>query len=155
MSTRIEDAYVHGDSVQIDRYADDEIAICAHEAEDWSTVNVKPADFIAAVEAECDGIFIPRAELPEVIVDREWIEVDGQTFAATIQQGMNPDGIRAAYLRNLAAFEYLKAHPPVDEEQVEALATSFAEVAESDGGCKDGWNATIIARRLIAAGWSK
>jgi len=118
-------------------------------------VRVSTADFIAAVEAECDGIFIPRAELPEVIVDREWIEVDGQTFAATIQQGMNPDGIRAAYLRNLAAFEYLKAHPPVDEEQVEALATSFAEVAESDGGCKDGWNATIIARRLIAAGWSK
>ena len=119
---------------------------------DIRTATMLRADLIAAVEAECDGIFIERASLlpvdPEVfgkggIVGNDYIVAESAAEAHKW----------ALHYLSLAA--YYDAHPPVDEAQVEALATSFAEVAESDGGCKDGWNATIIARALVAQGWSK
>ena len=118
--------------------------------------DVYRADFLAAVESECGVTVIENATLPEVKRLSKEITV-GETYRVTGQEFATFSATRAKEvgLRLLALARHLNAHPPVDEAQVEALATSFAEVAESDGGCKDGWDATIIARRLVAAGWTK
>jgi len=91
------------------------------------SANVTRADFIAAVEAECDGIFIPRASLPGLrfvapghyqIDSGDGWHLDPDIDAETAYQGA---------LEHLALAEYLKAHPPVDEAIVKTLADLVGE----------------------------
>jgi len=104
------------------------------------------ADFLAAVEAECDGIFIPRALLSEVTVDRHGLHVDGLTVDSVTTYA----DARRDMLAHAALAEHIKAHPPIDEAQVEALADAIRE-EEKKGPAFT----TDLARALVAAGWSK
>ena len=115
------------------------------------------ADFLAAVEAECDVTVIENAGLPEVVVDREWIEVAGQTFATDAYARENA---RLNLQRYAAAVRWMDANPPVDEAQVEALAKDLFDARWPGAD----WNTRAnpqqddyrtMARTLLAAGWTK
>lgn len=82
---------------------------------------VRRADFLAAVAAECDVIVIDRATLPEVIVDGDMRQLVHAGYVER-HNTASPVEEREAALMHLALAEYLDAHPPVDEAQVEALA---------------------------------
>ena len=114
--------------------------------EDMHVVAMLRSDFIAAVEAECDGIFIERASLlpvdPEVfgkggIVGNDYIVAESAAEAHKW----------ALHYLSLAA--YYDAHPPIDEAQVEALTTDISTKDDAHLSVRD------LARALVAAGWSK
>ena len=115
---------------------------------------VRIPDFLAAVEAECDVIIVRRADLPEVKPGgQDYYYADGNLHE--IEPGDAAEQIRATALGWLAIAEYLKAHPPVDEAQVEALTSAIdkarikAQRADIDAQVGD------IARTLVADGWAK
>lgn len=113
---------------------------------DWGT-NVTRADFLAAVAAECDAIVIPREELPRV-KDRGQGTYEFDTGASLgTWEGKSAEQARLEARELLALAEYLDAHPPVDEAQVEALAAEIVQ-AQSPGYP----DATDLARRLLATG---
>lgn len=101
-------------------------------------------EFIAAVETELNGIFISRDDLPEVVKEESgWnLFVDGQLYSSSFQAH------RELAFRHLAAVEYLKKNPPVDQKQVEALAQILAD--------KENWPVhdrhKDVARTILASG---
>lgn len=107
------------------------------------------ADFLAAVAKECAVIVVDRAEWPEVTGDCvngykvRRLRVSGQAYR-------NGDDARENARNILALAEYLDAHPPVDEAQVEALTADICAI-EANGQ----QFASTIARRLVEQGWSK
>ena len=121
-------------------------------------VIVNRADFIAAVETECDGIFIPRAELPEVkeevpgfgphyvLVKEGPIHESSFTYAYPNAPASSASWHRRTAEAHLALAEYLDAHPPVDPAEVEALAHLICEHEQETTP------AIEVARRLLATG---
>ena len=94
--------------------------------------------------ARADVLVIPRTDLPEVAQARdgthrigtEWFSVDESATAWTLAR------------QYLAIAEYLDAHPPIDQAQVNTLATLLRDT----GARPSGADAIPIARRLIATG---
>lgn len=102
---------------------------------DWTEVQVAPLD----------AIVIRREELPEVSTDSS-----GDVWAMGICYDSS-NAARTDARRLLAVAEYLDANPPVDPEQVEALAKDLSRVVEF--GTTTPY--ADAAERPIRAGWSK
>ena len=146
MSTRIQDS--DGDVLDMSSMSNGKVYL-------WSTRSgCEPtrADFLAAVAAECDVIVIDRAELPERVspsMDGKHLWADAWSVPAT----NTPDIPRRAARAYLALAEYLDAHPPVDEAQVEALAAVMREALNTpEDGTFRPYVAEDAARRLLATG---
>lgn len=90
-----------------------------------------------------DAIIIPRADLPEVCIGHEAVDfVYGEKgHTEPIPEGMSADELIALGLE-------LKATPPVDEAQVDALAQHLY-AATNDPNDID---VPDVARRLVTAG---
>lgn len=112
---------------------------------------VKVGALLDAVRTELNVFVIDRADLP--VMDAE-----KATARLTTDGGRPPtdpwslDDARTFALQFLAAVEYLEAHPPVDEQQVEALAELLrtADVASTAAGHVS--TSRPIARALLATG---
>lgn len=118
-----------------------DFTIAAPERDDVF-ISVETSDLLAAVRTELGVLIIDKADLPEVEDG-----APGRIIAGVIElsRTSDPAALRAEALRYLAAAEYLEAHPPVDEQQVEALADLL--VAHSaKTSCID------MARALVATG---
>ena len=96
--------------------------------------------------AELGVLTIDKADLPEVeqsgVLDVQF-KIDGVEF----QDTTDPKIHREAALRHLALAEYLEAHPPVDEQQVEALAMILWTSAQTASGPGDDWDEATDADR--------
>lgn len=106
-------------------------------------INVDREALLDAVRSELGVLIIDKADLPEVTITGGGnLTVDGEIYVAH-----DADFHRQAARASLALAEYLEAHPPVDEQQVEALAglieTQKVGVTET---AKD------VARRLLSTG---
>lgn len=160
MSTEIKDTRCETDWLRIFpvRSGDEpEVSVTARDSDPGATAEtiVSRADFLAAVATECDVIVIDRATLPEV--------TEKHVRGGTVLVLTNGDGtewsvgstpahmaarVDEAY-RNLALVEYAKAHPLVDEAQVETLAEVMRAVQNLNSipeVTRD------FARRLLATG---
>lgn len=108
------------------------------------------ADFIAAVETELNGIFIPRDELTEVTVKGGYLWASPATGIAEQRTlDVNTGNLRKRAYALLAIAEYADANPPVDQKQVDALTRLLDEasaVVEWSTKTAD------IARALAATG---
>lgn len=102
-----------------------------------------------------DAIVIERSDLPPVAAGRK---VVSGPFDRSIHD--SAESVRRQARHLLAIAEYLDAHPPVDEAQVEALAEDMimagasAPVSEGDS---EAFSRAMddIARRLVEQGWAK
>lgn len=118
-----------------DLYADgDTVPLCAEGSGTTVTADMIKADFIAAVETELNGIFIPRNELPEVIsgkYDSELAVLDsnGEKSSVMAVKSDTPESLREIGLAFLAMASYREKNPPfaVDQKQVDALAQILAD----------------------------
>lgn len=99
-----------------------------------------------------DAIVIERSDLPEV---EEYPVGDFYVSGFVFPRNKDVSALRDEVLVRLALIEYLTAHPPVDEEQIEAAMPYIEDLIESAGGCRDGWDVRAIARRLVEQGWTK
>ena len=126
-------------------------------------VTVNRADFLAAVEKECDVIIVRRAEWPEVdagAVRFPTIDARGPgDHIRAVHEWDTATSVRSEATALLALAEYLDAHPPkppVDEAQVEALATvirtELLHGAAKDDGTQRVVKAEQVARALVLAG---
>ena len=166
MSTTIKDVshYGYGDTLTVWAYEPDrgEVEIQVLDHSKRGSAVVSRADFLAAVEAElgvrivpADAIVIDRADLPKLLVDTSHRVTTGSTMTQSAEKAW-------WFVREYAALaEYLDAHPPVDEEQVKALAGLLWEYAQNPSGPGDSFNETNEgernrfcnrARRLLATG---
>lgn len=107
------------------------------------SIHVDRSDFLDAVRSELGVLIIDKADLPEVEERSHYL------FAGTteVMGDLSPALLREKGLSYLALAEHVEAHPPVDEQQVEALVTLLGEhdVYRSQ-------DASIIARTLIRTG---
>lgn len=121
----------------------------AGEDGNWRGLATPTDDLMAAVAAECDVIVIPRTDLPEVKRasrgDRSFSV--GDPNGATTHSAATAEYARERGMGYLAIAEYLDAHPPVDEAQVERIAglINGVEIDNHD-------EARRFARRLYANG---
>ncbi|GIG27145.1 hypothetical protein [Cellulomonas denverensis] len=100
-----------------------------------------------------DAIVIERSEIPQVDWDEEheWFSSLGGKFIRGYFETQN-DPASVAHrmaLEYLAIAEYYRAHPPVDEAQVEALAAEIRAVHPYSTPSDE------IASYLIRNGWKK
>lgn len=146
MSTRIDNPELDC-GVELDNDFYDEVRLRVRDGLGVFVAILSAPDFIAAVEKECSGTFIPDSELPEVEDNGAAVTVAGEVF---YPNGVNfPASVARArkyLLTDLALLKHLEARPPVDDAQVEKIAAIFDGV-EADNG----WH-TTLARRLVAAG---
>ena len=137
MSTRIQDS--DGDVLDMSSMSNGKVYLLSTR----SGCEPTRADFLAAVAAECDVIVIDRA---------------GETYTSAEATGPNSPNGRSSWHRaraesHLALAEYLDAHPPVDEAQVEALAAVMREALNTpEDGTFRPYVAEDAARRLLATG---
>jgi hypothetical protein len=123
-------------------------------------VNASSFEWIAAAQRDeakhkvvpADAIVIERGEPMAPWISEE--HAQGFVASATGYVSTKPNftadllaHARAHAVLLIEAVEYLDAHPPVDEEQVEALTDALS----SDMGMR----AEDIARRLVEQGWTK
>ena len=97
---------------------------------DRSSANARAEGLASEIEREF--IVIPRADLPEVKeIDQGYpiAIVPGWAPIAPINQ--NADECRKRALAHLALAEYLDAHPPIPEQDVEVLADVIEHAAGS------------------------
>lgn len=102
-----------------------------------------------------DAIVIERDELDAAphVSDSGYLSVLGAMFNVK-----KLDALQSArdYLIGAAtAVAYVEAHPPVDEAQVEALATDLTRAAGADVNPVQVALRLDIARELIRGGWSQ
>lgn len=112
-----------------------------------SEVTVDRAEFLAAVATELDVIVIDKTTLPETHVGDGKVDFiyGEQGHVEPIPQGIDADELIALGLA-------LKAHPPIDEAQVDALARGIQSEAAVTGVVILDDTSRNIARRLVAAG---
>lgn len=116
----------------------------------FAGIHVDRDAFLGAVRSELGVLIIDKADLPEVTVEGNStlvgvghgpLRISASARRSTVRE------MRRISLAYLALAEYLEAHPPVDEQQVEALAvlieTQKVGVTET---AKD------VARRLLSTG---
>lgn len=103
-------------------------------------ISVETSDLLAAVRTEFGVLIIDKADLPKVDEHFSYL-VAGVTEAP---KGLASADLREKGLAFLAFAEHLEAHPPVDEQQVEALVSLLNQVT-GDG-------ASSVARALLATG---
>lgn len=138
--TRRNVSLTHGDDGKV------AVRISSQRHEESMVVNVKTSDLLDAVRSELGVLIIDKADLPEVTAEGSRFRVGDTSWPDALAR-RTVSAIRRDALENLALAEYLEAHPPVDEQQVEALVTLLGEfdVYRSQ-------NASIIARTLIRTG---
>lgn len=113
------------------------------------------AALLSAVEAECDVIIVRRADLPEVDP-----EVNGHGGLVGDDYLVAESAAEARHwaVHYLAFAEYMEAHPPGDEAQVEAaydvIQTSLREAGATMGDIDYGFR-MAVAQALVADGWAK
>lgn len=105
-----------------------------------------PAENGPLMLVPADAIVIERSALPEVVVEGDGLLLIG---GGRYVGDTDPALARRISIQYVAFAEYLDAHPPVDEEQVEALAEDVRNLEESAPFASD------LARALIARGWHK
>ena len=148
MSTKIKSIYTER-TVVISRAVLGHINVALPVGPD---VNVSHSDLIAAVETEChvrlvpaDAIVIDRADLaPVSIVDGRAV-ADGASDPYSASLVANPNWAWQYALNAIAVSEYLRAHLPVDEADVETLAGLIRQH-------NHGAFTSDVARRLLATG---
>lgn len=140
------------DSIEIENVVDtDAVWITTTNARGHITIEGKRTAFLAAVATELDVIVILRTDLPKVTEDKygDGLVVSGDDFGP-YTPNLNPAELRVAALRQIAIAEHLEQHPPVDQAQVNALATLLDGIdSDLDQGIDD---APAYARRLLATG---
>jgi hypothetical protein len=98
-------------------------------------------------------IVIDRDDLPDV--ERVWMRSEHTgtfRFKDSLLERVNYDDDHLLLARaHLAAAEYLRENPPVDEAAVKELA----EYIEGDPGWGEDGSAATIARRLVMVGWRR
>ncbi|WP_152203602.1 hypothetical protein [Georgenia thermotolerans] len=112
-------------------------------------------ELLAAVAAELGVIIINRADLPEVVINGDEVKASsGPGYVATSVGWETAEKLRGVAYGWLAIAEYLDAHPPVDEAQVDALAELLvAHSAEMvSAAFTNDTSARDAARRLLATG---
>ena len=112
------------------------------------TAFVPTAEFLAAVAAEIGVITIPRTDLPAVFKDDTHYLVGSTSWPHKVAHDLG-QRFRVDALESLAMAEHLDANPPIDEAEVDALATLLKDDAQFGLGRPD---ADEIARRLVKAG---
>lgn len=152
MSARLQDITVPSD--WLDFWASDTTVYATISDNGQAEVAVARADFLAAVAAECNVIVIDRNDLSKVSFgadedgDPRWSAGDSTWTFARGQTPRSAD-LRSRALDSLALAEYLDAHPPVDEADVEALASALKDEPLFGLGRPD---ANEVARHLLATG---
>ena len=100
------------------------VGVCIDIGDGWKGGYFTRADFLAAVETECnvrivpaDSIVIERGELPEIEVTEGHYRLPGTSWPKSLAH-KSAAAIRSDAMDGLALAEYLDANPPVDEAQV-------------------------------------
>lgn len=93
-------------------------------------VAVNRADFLRAVETECNVLIIDRADLPAVAANE--VEHEVHTDFVTVEEDDDPAELRTLGLSYLALAKHLEANPPVDQAQVEAVGRLLNDVLPPD-----------------------
>jgi hypothetical protein len=107
--------------------------------------DIDRAEFIAAVEAELDGTFIPDSALPPVTGPGENGQLTCGDFYYTPDSHTPEYHEQRAYML-LALARHLRTQPQVDPAQVDALTAALIE-ADMDG--PDGPTPHAVAMRLL------
>jgi hypothetical protein len=144
MSTQIESNARH---MALDNHARLELLVTTREGSLPTAFALDRASFLAAVAAECGVIIIDRADLPETTYEAS-VAIVRNTLGARGRDGLfegDTKQVRDYALSLLAAAEYLDAHPPVDEADVEALARVLDQTHQS-------WDSKRLARHILATG---
>jgi hypothetical protein len=98
-------------------------------------------------------VVINRDELPIATTDGKYVRVEGD-IEAPVDGRVSSETLRERACSILAAAEYLRENPPVDERAVDDLHDALA--AHSMGLASiSSETARRVARRLIADGWTK
>jgi len=128
MSTEIQDTYRAADHLRLATKNTGEVEMRLVDGAKIAWGEYLPANLIAAVEAECgvrlvpaDAVVVLREELPEVEVTS-----DGKPWAAG-RTALDAEHARGAARAYLALAAWHAAHPPVDDEQVDRIATVLAD----------------------------
>ena len=118
-----------------------------------ASIYIKLTAFLAAVEKECDVIIVRRADLPAAVERKGWTTYPVSGGAREFV--LNPDDTYEALMADaralMALAEYRRAHPAVDEQQVDDLVTAAY-------GCLphpvqfDRMEASRYIRALVASG---
>lgn len=140
MSNRIRCRVESNDYLTIDPLGSDQVVIEVYETGGSSCVHLNRDDFIDFLAENMYLTIIRNEEFPKVGRDGPRVTVDDLYFFGS----EDPSELRREGLARLAVAEFLEANPPVDEEQVAAIAGLLsAEV---------GGNYQGLARRLYLAG---
>ena len=142
--TTIRDVYIPTDRFEIGNQQD-RVRIEVTEGGRLNFIVVDRAEFLAAVATELDVITIPRTDLPAVKENAYGVVARG----IDASKHAFPPLLRAKAYAFLAMAEHLEKNPPIDEAQVDALATLLKDDAQFGLGRPD---ADEIARRLVKAG---
>lgn len=134
------------------RVEGDLVVLSVQHGFQFNSANLTRADFLAAVEAECDVIIVRRAGLPSIDLTS-----DGKPYAGG-QTSQSAEQSRDVARAHLALAEHLDTHPPMDEVQVEAAYDVIQDALREAGvtmGQVDHGVRMAVARTLIADGWAK
>ncbi len=122
-----------------------------HRGDQREQINVDPAVFLDAVGSELGVLAIAKADLPEVkhFADgRVYAETDNGFGDYTLDKKDTPERLIGHARALLALAAHLEAHPPVDEQQVEALTEALIEA-----GLREKVVPAMVARRLVEFGY--
>lgn len=128
------------------------ITLCEPDGAYPNTQITARTDLLAVVAAECDVVIIDRADLPEVTPERPGYS--GYIMADDVSVALlgSAEQHRVIARRHLATAEYMDAHPPVDEADVEALTAAAVQWQEARGLTPDHGDNEHAIRALLATG---
>lgn len=95
-----------------------------------------------------DAIVIRRDELPRVLTEPGAHSANVGKSLYYLRD-VTEESMRSAALNNLAMAEYLREHPPVDEEQVAAVRDALLSADSDDVNYIEGDDAWKLARRMV------
>lgn len=129
--------------------AEDHVVARARSSESQSRLAADPY-YTEVQVVPVDAIVIRREDVPKVHVVGGLVtageDENGDPYSCSAEA--NPNWPYWYGINALAVAEYLREHPPVDEEQVMALADAL----EAEWFPEDLDRATVLARRLVERG---
>lgn len=153
MSNRLSCLVASNDYLRIDPLVGDQVRIEVYEADGSNYVHLNRDDFIDYLAENMNLTIIRNEELPPVErLGRGVIAVGEDDCTWHLGEGITAEVCRASARRSLAIAEYLENNPPVDEAQVEALASLISRVDDTFDVDLSQVSAKDLARRLVAAG---
>lgn len=150
MSNRLSCLVESNDYLRIDPLVGDQVRIEVYEAVGSNYVHLNRDDFIDYLAKNMNLTIIRNEEFPEVKLKNDWIVSNGAHYE-TLGSVNGPDEIRREAIEMLAIAEFLETKPPVDEEQVAAIAVALADARLDTDGRNETWFMEE-ARRLYLAG---